>query len=145
MCIRDSLSSVITNSASLSYNGKVQSVSDVYGNVFVSSSFGASGTWTQRYVNTTNTNFTVMPAKVAMSLDGKFQVATVFKNQITSRFAGNGIPGFSGDGADAASAQLSYQPDVKFDASNNAIIGDGYNQRVRRICLLYTSPSPRDS
>jgi hypothetical protein len=81
------LSSVITNAASLSYDGRYQSVSDVYGNVYVSSSYGAAGTWSQRYVNTTNTNFTPMPAKVAMSLDGKIQVATVFKNQITNTFS----------------------------------------------------------
>ena len=84
-------------------------------------------------MNTTNTNFTPMPAKVSMSLDGKFQVATIFKNQVTSRIAGTGTVGFSGDGGAATSAQLNFQSKLVFDASNNITFSDGYNHRIRRI------------
>ncbi|MEX0618086.1 MAG: hypothetical protein WDZ76_07350 [Pseudohongiellaceae bacterium] len=52
---------------------------------------------------------------------------------IVSTVAGNGRPGFSGDGGAAVNAQL-YQPhSIAFDADGNLLICDIRNHRVRRV------------
>jgi hypothetical protein len=127
------LSGIYTNSAALSYTGQYQSVMDVYGNIYVSSAYGVNSSWTQKYVNTRNTNFTPMPAKIACSFDGRYQVATAFRHQQCVKIAGTGTPGFSGDSGQATAAQFNYDMRVRFDSSNNLIISDTYNHRVRKI------------
>ena len=47
--------------------------------------------------------------------------------------AGNGIPGYSGDGGLAINASLSSPADVAFDRSGNLYIADSGNQRVRKV------------
>jgi uncharacterized protein (TIGR03437 family) len=50
-----------------------------------------------------------------------------------STFAGNGSPGFTGDGGAASSAQLSSPNGIAFDSAGNLYIADSVNQRVRKI------------
>ena len=50
-----------------------------------------------------------------------------------TRFAGVSIPGFSGDGGTATSAQLSNPRGVAVDALGNVYIADSANQRVRKV------------
>lgn len=126
------LSGIYTNGAALSYTGQYQSVIDIYGNIYVSSRYGANSSWSQRFVNTRNTTFTPMPAKIACSFDGKYQVATAFRYQQVTRIGGTTI-GKSGDGGLATNAQFNNNIRIKFDSSNNVIIGDGYNHVVRLI------------
>ena len=47
--------------------------------------------------------------------------------------AGNGTPGFSGDGGPATSAQLTFPQAVAIDGLGNVYIADTYNYRVRRV------------
>ena len=47
--------------------------------------------------------------------------------------AGNGTPGYSGDGGAATLAQLHFPQDVAFDASGNMYIGDEVNNVVRIV------------
>jgi sugar lactone lactonase YvrE len=47
--------------------------------------------------------------------------------------AGNGTPGFSGDGGPATNASLSYPNGVAVDAAGNLYIADTDNQRVRKV------------
>ncbi|MBK8495240.1 MAG: hypothetical protein IPL50_09530 [Chitinophagaceae bacterium] len=47
--------------------------------------------------------------------------------------AGNGVPGFSGDGGAAAAAQLNQPAYISFDAAGNMYIGDAANYRIRKI------------
>lgn len=54
---------------------------------------------------------------------------------IVTTAAGDGIPGFSGDGGPATSAQLAYPYDVAVDAADNLYIADLENQRVREVTL----------
>src|SRR5262249_12983655 len=47
--------------------------------------------------------------------------------------AGNGLPGFSGDGGPAVNASLSGPKGVVFDSKGNLYIADGFNDRIRRV------------
>lgn len=52
---------------------------------------------------------------------------------IISSFAGNGTPGFSGDGGPATAAQLNYPMGVATDGSGNLYILDWNNYRIRKV------------
>jgi len=47
--------------------------------------------------------------------------------------AGNGTPGYSGDGGPATAAQLMTPEDLAFDAAGSIYIADWYSQRVRMV------------
>ncbi|MBI4460310.1 MAG: hypothetical protein HY648_09675 [Acidobacteria bacterium] len=47
--------------------------------------------------------------------------------------AGNGIAGYSGDGALAGSSSLNRPRGVAFDTSGNMYIADEMNHRIRRV------------
>jgi streptogramin lyase len=55
------------------------------------------------------------------------------KTQIISTFAGNGQPGFSGDGGPASSAQLRQPHSIAFDRAGVLYICDIGNHRIRRV------------
>jgi DNA-binding beta-propeller fold protein YncE len=61
-----------------------------------------------------------------------FVVAPPAMADTISTFAGNGTPGYSGDGL-ATSANLNYPAGVAFDLSGNLYIADQYNNRVRKV------------
>jgi hypothetical protein len=48
-------------------------------------------------------------------------------------YAGNGVPGFSGDGSNASGANLWGPIDVAADATGNVYISDHFNYRVRKV------------
>ena len=50
-----------------------------------------------------------------------------------STFAGNGNPGFGGDGGPATAAMLNYPDGIAFDHSGNLYIADGFNARIRKV------------
>ncbi|MEZ5345668.1 MAG: hypothetical protein R2681_08955 [Pyrinomonadaceae bacterium] len=50
-----------------------------------------------------------------------------------STVAGNGIAGFSGDGGPATGAQLRRPHNFAFDADGDLIIGDSFNNRIRKV------------
>jgi uncharacterized protein (TIGR03437 family) len=52
---------------------------------------------------------------------------------IVTLVAGNGTPGFSGDGGPAASAQLDYPRGIALDSVGNLYIADSYNSRIRKV------------
>jgi len=64
---------------------------------------------------------------------GNNRIRLVNSSGIISTYAGNGYPGYSGDGGTATSAEI-YSPwDVSVDASGNVYIADEQNQRVREV------------
>jgi streptogramin lyase len=57
------------------------------------------------------------------------------KTGIISTFAGTGLPGFSGDGGQAAHAQLRQPHSIVVDSDGNLLICDIGNHRIRRVDL----------
>ena len=54
-------------------------------------------------------------------------------NGVITTVAGNGTPGFSGDGGPAANAQLRFPAAVALDSAGNLYIADLGNSRVRKV------------
>lgn len=61
-----------------------------------------------------------------------YRVRKVSKGVI-STVAGNGAPGFSGDGGPATTAQLAFPDGVALDTAGNLYISDFSDQRVRKV------------
>ncbi|MFY7734109.1 MAG: PKD domain-containing protein [Bacteroidia bacterium] len=80
------------------------------------------------------------PSSVAVDVSGNLYIASNNKIRkvnvntgIISTVAGNGIPGFSGDGALAIDANLSDPTGLNFDKFGNLYIADQGNNRIRKI------------
>jgi hypothetical protein len=81
------------------------------------------------------------PQGVAVDASGKLFIAEfmncvireVGTGGITTTVAGNGTPGYSGDGGPATSAELQYPMGVAVDASGKLFIADTYNMRIREV------------
>jgi hypothetical protein len=99
------------------------------------------------------------PAGVAFDGNGNLLIADTGNNRIrvvaaaTGTFygramtagdiytlAGNGTPGFSGNGGRATSAELNRPDSVAVDAAGNIVIADEFNNRVRVVAVA-TGPS----
>ena len=65
--------------------------------------------------------------------DGDSRIRMVNSAGIITTIAGNGIPGFSGDGGAANQAQINLPRGICTDIYGNLYIGDGSNARVRKI------------
>jgi uncharacterized protein (TIGR03437 family) len=65
-------------------------------------------------------------------MNSSIRVITPSNGQINS-VAGNGNPGYSGDGQASSGKQLSSPHDIAFDAANNLYIADTGNSRIRII------------
>jgi len=57
----------------------------------------------------------------------------VFSTGIVTTVAGNGSPGYSGDGGIATNAQLAVPQGVCTDAFGNIYVSDGINHRIRKV------------
>ena len=75
-------------------------------------------------------------------------------NGIMSTVAGNGERGYEGDGGPALTATWGAPKALRCNAQDNVVVVDTENHAIREVdliketvatCLLYTSPSPRDS
>ena len=86
------------------------------------------------------------PIGVAVDGTGNLFIADLANNRvrkvdtagIITTVAGNGAPGFSGDGGPATSANLSNPRDVEVDGAGNLFIADIGNQRIRRVTRTLT-------
>lgn len=70
---------------------------------------------------------------------GNNRIRMINTSGIISTSAGNGIPGFSGDGGPATAAEINGPSGLAFDVSGNLYIADFYNQRVREVLSNSTS------
>lgn len=81
------------------------------------------------------------PVAVAVDAAGNLYIADMLNhrvrrvgpNGIITTVAGNGRPGFSGDGGPAASGQLNFPSGLAVDAAGNLFIADWQNYRVRKV------------
>ena len=81
------------------------------------------------------------PFGVAVDASGNLFIVDSFNNRICkvgtdgiiTTLAGNGIPGYSGDGGGATNAELNYPSGVAVDASGNLFIADTGNYRIREV------------
>jgi sugar lactone lactonase YvrE len=81
------------------------------------------------------------PGGIAVDHSGNLFIADAGNNRIRTvnaagmigTFAGNGTAGFSGDGGQAASAQLTAPVDVTVDGSGNVFIADRGSYRIRQV------------
>ena len=64
---------------------------------------------------------------------GNHRIRKITPGGIISTFAGTGVPGFSGDGDVATSAQLNMPTGIGVDGSGNVFVADTLNRRVRAI------------
>jgi uncharacterized protein (TIGR03437 family) len=64
---------------------------------------------------------------------GNHMVVRIAKDGTLTVVAGNGKPGFSGDGGPATHASLNTPIGVALDAAGNLFIADEFNQRIRRV------------
>ena len=87
---------------------------------------------------------------MAMDSKGALYVSDTLNNRVfkvsggsATVFAGNGTPGYSGDGAAASAAQLNYPFGIAIDSSDNIFIADTLNNRIREILasngFIYTA------
>ncbi len=80
------------------------------------------------------------PSAVAVSASGVYisdtnnqRIRQINTSGVIATVAGNGTPGFSGDGGAASSAQVAFPGGIATDASGNLYFADTGNQRVRKI------------
>ena len=82
------------------------------------------------------------PAGVAVDSAGNIYIADTYNQRIRkvsastgiiTTVAGNGNPGYSGDGGAATSADLAYPNGVAVDSAGNIYIADLYNDRIRKV------------
>lgn len=84
------------------------------------------------------------PVGVAVDTGGNIYIADEFNNRIRkvtlttgiiSTVAGNGTPGFSGDGGPATSASVKLPRGVSVDASGDIYIADTNHSRIRKVTV----------
>ena len=81
------------------------------------------------------------PSGVAVDPAGNLYIADSDNNRVRkvsvagviTTVAGNGIPGFSGDGSTATKAQLNYPTGVAVTSSGGIYIADSLNNRIRKV------------
>jgi secreted PhoX family phosphatase len=61
------------------------------------------------------------------------RIRKVTPEGVITTVAGNGVPGFSGDGGPVTSASLNYPSGVAVDAAGNLFIADAFNNRIRKV------------
>jgi trimeric autotransporter adhesin len=64
---------------------------------------------------------------------GNHRIRRIGPNGVITTVAGNGVPGFSGDGFSATVASLNNPRAVAVDPSGNLLIGDANNRRIRKV------------
>jgi len=91
--------------------------------------------------NVPATSAQMNPNGVAVDSAGNLYIADVGSNRIRkvstsgvlTTVAGNGTPGFSGDGGPATSASLHYPGSIAVNSAGNLYIADGLNNRIREV------------
>jgi len=78
-------------------------------------------------------NVAVNAGTLYISEFGGHRVWRLGSDGVLESVAGNGIPGFGGDGGAARTAQLAYPAGIAFDSAGNLYVADSSNNRVRKV------------
>jgi uncharacterized protein (TIGR03437 family) len=70
------------------------------------------------------------------------RIREITPNGLITTIAGNGVAGFAGDGAAAASAVLYFPQGLALDSSGNLYFADTWNQRIRKISAPVAGTAP---
>ena len=142
----------------LKFKGAAGVASDASGNLYIADTANnqivmltpaTDGVFTQTVIDDAAVKYNA-PVGIATDLSGNVYVADTGNNRVimivadtTTKLissasqkvtvAGNGIAGFSGDGAPALSASLNGPTGVAVDASGNIYIADNGNYRIRKV------------
>ncbi|MBV8845553.1 MAG: SMP-30/gluconolactonase/LRE family protein, partial [Bryobacterales bacterium] len=107
-------------------------ISTVVGNGITS--YSGDGGAAQNALLSAPAGVAVAPGGIVYIADTNNQrIRMIAANGTISTVAGNGTPGFSGDGGAAASAQLSFPSGLAIDNAGNIYFSDTASQRVRKI------------
>ncbi len=68
-------------------------------------------------------------------------IRVVTADGLIQTVAGNGAPGFAGDGGPAVSAQLQFPAGLAIDASGNLYVADLLNNRIRKLTPIQSAAS----
>ncbi len=120
----------------------------------ISTVAGIHGVFTPELTNGTATSVPISyPTDVACDVNGNVYISDVGTGVIReltpsngneTMLAGNGLPGFDGDGGQALNAELNYPFAVALDGASNIFIGDLLNFRIREV-NAYVSTVPEIS
>jgi uncharacterized protein (TIGR03437 family) len=108
----------------------------VNGGGFLNNNFsGDGGPATSALLNTPSAVAVDGSGNLFIADSGNLRIRKVSVNGVITTVAGNGIPGFSGDGGPAISASLSLDlpSGLAVDGSGNLFIADFGNQRIRKV------------
>ncbi len=94
---------------------------------------GDGGPGTAAQLNSPNGVATDAAGNLYIADSGNNRIRRVTAAGIISTIAGNGTPGFSGDGGAATAAQLNYPWGLGVDSAGNVYIADSGNNRIRRV------------
>ena len=127
-----------TGPASAASNPVVPSAVTIDGNIstLVGGWLGDGGSATLGALNAPMDVATDSLGNVYIADRGNNRIRKVTPGGVITTFAGNGTPGFSGDGGLATSAQLTFPSDVATDLQGNVYIADSGNNRIRRVSAL---------
>ncbi|MFN8040317.1 MAG: fibronectin type III domain-containing protein [Acidimicrobiales bacterium] len=120
-------------------NGRVRRVDPLNHTITTVAGTGVSGPGASgvlaTFVNISPSHMTVDAAGNVILVNGAN--SKIFRVDVTTGFmwhmAGNGVPGFSGDGGLAVNASFNSPNDLALDADGNLFVADWGNFRVRRI------------
>lgn len=125
-----------------SLNQRIRVVTVADGNINTIAGIGKSG---YNGDNTPLSTAFYYPAGLAVDSSGTLYIADTWNHLVRKitqplsttaaiiTIAGNGTPGFSGDGSPASGAQLNLPFGVAIDAQGNILIADSANNRIRGI------------
>ena len=96
--------------------------------------FGDDSTATKAHLNSPSSVFVTQGGDMYIADTGNHRIRKVSAaDTVITTVAGNGVPGYSGDGDLPTNAQLAFPKAAFVDSAGTILIVDQFNQRIRRV------------